>query len=139
MNPKHDKLLPMSKNRNVFVNNYKKPQNQFTQNINLGTLGPKRYINMLFCRINRQKNLTSIWPKNTSEPFYIGGYHILIPPHAIELTYRAFRKKPITEQFSTYTPTFSTNRPLENYRQDKSLIFTRNTKYGVLLKFNLGL
>ncbi|CAK6717002.1 hypothetical protein HORM4_90075 [Vibrio harveyi] len=60
MNPKHDKLLPMSKNRNVFVNNYKKPQKQFIQNINLGTLEPKSYINMQISRINRQNHLSDI-------------------------------------------------------------------------------
>jgi hypothetical protein len=43
----------MSKNRNVFVKNYKKPQKEFLQNINLGTLEPKPYIKMHIARINR--------------------------------------------------------------------------------------
>ncbi|CAH1566423.1 hypothetical protein THOG10_170011 [Vibrio rotiferianus] len=38
MSPKHDKLPSMSKNENVFVKKYKKPQKSFIQHINLGTL-----------------------------------------------------------------------------------------------------
>ncbi|MEF1304702.1 hypothetical protein QTO17_22755, partial [Vibrio owensii] len=70
---------------------------------------------------------------------YNGGYHILIPPCAIELTCPAFHKNPKAEQSSRLTFKFSANRPLKKHRRYKSLDFTRNTKYGVLLKFNLNL
>ncbi|BCG16310.1 hypothetical protein VAL01S_05_00660 [Vibrio alginolyticus NBRC 15630 = ATCC 17749] len=61
----------------------------------------------------------------------------MIPPNKFELTKYGFDIKLISEQFTGKISFSRFNYPLKNHRQDKSLKFIRNTKYGVLLKFNL--